>query len=323
LHRCFGFVLSAGVSLDRLLLAAAFAGLTPFAAVHAQSPAPAAIATAPAGQGQGGYEPGWTLGTRFAGSVTSDGSVYNLGTAAGYDFSRHLAADFGVPVFFVVTPPSIQQSNPGAVSGTGLGDVFGDFRLNLPGQPLNSVSGIHFTVPTGDVSKGLSTGHVTWNLTNHLDHAFGDFSPFLNTTVGNTILDTRHFHRPYITYGYNAAFEAGLEVDPGKFSFAASAYDILPWGNQTVYSRVYRCGKSAHCSANGDSHDRKGYLNSSVTAGSADLVRDNGFNASADFQPVRHLDLEFDYSRSIPLHLNIFSFGVGVDLSWLLHKPRG
>jgi hypothetical protein len=39
--------------------------------------------------------------------------------------------------------------------------------------------------------------------------------------------------------------------------------------------------------------------------------------------PVRHLDLEFVYSRSIPLHLNIFPFGVGVDLSWLFHKSHG
>jgi hypothetical protein len=205
----------------------------------------------------------------------------------------------------------------------GLGDVFGDLRLNFPSQQFNSVTALHFTAPTGSVQKGFSTGHATWNLANHVDHAFGDFSPFVNATVGNTILDTRYFKRPFITFGYNAAFEGGLEFDPGKFSFSAAAYDILPWGDQTVYSRVYRCGKSANCSANGASHNRKGYLNSSVTTGSADLVRDNGFNASADFQPVRHLDLEFDYSRSIPLHLNIFSFGVGVDLSWLLHKSHG
>jgi len=300
-------------------LLAALATCYPLA-LHAQSPSPAAIA--PTSARQGGYEPGWTLGTRFEGSASSDGSVYDLGTAVGYNFSRQFAADFGVPIFFVGTPASVKQSNPGAASGVGIGDLFGNLRYNLPSELLNSVSAMHFTAPTGDIGKGFSTGHVTWNVSNHLDHAFGDVSPFVNATVGNTILDTRYFHRPFITFGYNAAFEGGLEVDPGKFSFSASAYDILPWGDQTMYSRVHRCGKSVHCSATGPSNDRKGYLTSSVTTGAADLVRDNGFNASADFKPVRHLDLEFDYSRSIPLHLNVFSFGVAVDLSRLLQKSH-
>jgi len=55
-------------------------------------------------------------------------------------------------------------------------------------------------------------------------------------------MDTRFFHRPFITFGYNAQFEGGLEYDPGKFSFSVSAYDVAPWGNQTVISRVFRCG---------------------------------------------------------------------------------
>jgi len=33
------------------------------------------------------------------------------------------------------------------------------------------------------------------------------------------------------------------------------------------------------------------------------------------------LDLEFDFSRSVPLQLNSYSFGIGVDLSRLL-LPR-
>jgi hypothetical protein len=69
----------------------------------------------------------------------------------------------------------------------------------------------------------------------------------------------------------------------------------------------------------GPTTNRKNYKNASVSTGGADLVRDNGFNAGIDFKAIPHLDLEFDYSRSIPLQLNIFSFAVGVDLSWLLH----
>jgi len=47
-------------------------------------------------------------------------------------------------------------------------------------------------------------------------------------------------------------------------------------------------------------------------------VRDNGFNAAIDYKPVGYLDLQFDSSRSVPLQLNSYAFGIGVDLSWLL-----
>ncbi len=262
-----------------------------------------------------------TLGTKFEGSNSSDGFVYDLGSAVGYNFSRHFGIDAGVPLYFVSSPSTIQKNNPGAVSGIGVGTFFTDIRLNYPNKSLNYSSAIHLTAPTGDTKKGFSTGHVTWNLANHIDHAFGDFSPFLDAGVGSSVMDTRFFHRPFITFGYNAQFEGGLEYDPGKFSFSVSAYDVAPWGNQTVISRVFRCGSAAKCSGGGTSHNRRGYTSSNVSSGGADLVRDNGFNAGIDYKPAGYVDLEFDFSRSVPLQLNSYSFGVGVDLSWLL-RPR-
>ena len=302
----------------RLLLAGlglglAFLGLCPL--IFAQSPNPAA--NGPAKENPGGFTPGWTLGAKFEGSYSSDGSVYDLGSALGYNFSRHFGIDAGVPFYFVTTPSSIKNNNAGAVSGIGVGTLFTDFRLNYPNPSLNFSSALHLTAPTGDTKKGLSTGHATWNVANHFDHAFGDFSPFIDAGVGNTVMDTKFFHRPFITFGYNAQFTGGIEYDPGKFSFSASVYDVAPWGNQTVISRVFRCG-SARCSAGGPTTNRKSFTTASVSTGAADLVRDNGFNAGVDYKPVGYLDLEFDFSRSVPLQLNSYSFGIGVDLSWLL-----
>jgi len=290
--------------------------LSSYAPLFAQSPNPAA--SGPARENSGGFTPGWTLGTRFEGSYTSDGSVYDLGSALGYNFSRHFGIDAGVPLYFVSTPSTIKKNNSGAVSGIGVGTFFTDIRLNYPNKSLNCSSAIHLTAPSGDTKKGFSTGHATWNLANHIDHAFGDFSPFLDAGVGNTVMDTRFFHRPFITFGYNTQFNGGLEYDPGNFSFSASVYDVAPWGNQTVISRVFRCGASARCQANGLTKNRKSFTAASVSAGAADLVRDNGFNAGIDYKPVGYLDLEFDLSRSVPLQLNSYSFGIGVDLSWLL-----
>jgi hypothetical protein len=282
----------------------------------AQSPIPAV--TGPEKKDPGGFTSGWTLGTKFEGSSSGDGAVYDLGSALGYNFSRHFGIDAGVPLYFVTTPTAIKKNNPGAVSGIGVGSFFTDLRWNYPNPSLNFSSAVHLTAPTGATKKGFSTGHATWNLANHIDHAFGDFSPFLDFGAGNTIMDTRFFHRPYISFGYNAQFNGGVEYDPGKFSFSASAYDVAPWGNQTVISRVFRCGSAAKCSSGGPTKDRKSFTTASVSTGAADLVRDNGFNAGIDYKPVGYLDLEFDFSRSVPLQLNSYSFGIGVDLSWML-----
>jgi hypothetical protein len=290
--------------------------LTHCPAVAAQSPIPAA--TNPASKDAGGFSPGWTLGARFEGDYSSDGGVYDLGTALGYNFSHHFGVDAGVPFYFVTVPSSIQQSNPGAVSGVGMGSFFTDLLLTYPNPTLNYSSAIHLTAPTADTKKGLSTGHATWNFTNHIDHAFGDWSPFLDAGVGNTIMDTRFFTRPFMTFGYNAAFTGGLEYDKGPFSLQVGAYDIAPWGNQTEISRVFRCGTAATCGAAGSSHNRRGFTGSNVTSGSADLVRDNGYEAGFDFKPVYYLDFEFDYSRSVPLQLNNYSFGIGINLSSLV-----
>jgi hypothetical protein len=61
--------------------------------------------------------------------------------------------------------------------------------------------------------------------------------------------------------------------------------------------------------------NRKSFTTTSVSAGAADLVRDKGFNTGIDYKPVGYLDLEFDFSRSVPLQRNSYSFGIGVDWS--------
>src|SRR5215472_343851 len=212
------------------------------------APTPAATASA---KSQEGFTPGWGFGTKFEGTTSGDGTVTDLATGMGYNFTHHFGADLGVSYFFIGTPSSIKQKNPGAVSGNGIGGVGMDLKWNYPGHTLNYASTIHAGAPTGDEKKGLSVGHVTWNWSNHFEHGWGNFAPFVDGGVGNTIPDTRFFHRPYMTFGYNASFEAGTEVDAGPFSLTASAYDIAPWGPQTMISRVFRCSSGTKCSGTG------------------------------------------------------------------------
>ena len=304
-------------AVSRAAVVALFFSLGAGRGTFAQSPNAAASGAAKSDEG---FFPGWSLGTRFEGSTSGDGSVFDLGFGGGYNFSHHFGVSLGVPYYFVGTPTAIKSKNPQAVSGSGLGNVGVDVKWFFPNPTANYASTIHLGAPTGDLKKGFSTGHATWNWANHIEHAWGNFTPFIDGGVGNTVQDTRYFHRPFMTFGYNAQFEAGTEIDAGPFSVSGSAYDVAPWGTQTVVSRVFRCSGSGKCDATGKSTNRKGYLSSSVQSGDASLARDNGFNASVDVKPVKTIDLEFDYSRSVTLRLNSFSFGIGFDLGEMLRR---
>ena len=283
---------------------------------------PASPASGPLTKPDEGFTPGFNAGIKFEGSTSSDGSVYDLSSGVGYNFSRHFGVDLGIPYYFVGTPSSVKKNNPQAVSGDGLGSLGADLKWNFAGELVNYDPTIHFTAPTGETKKGLSTGHATWNLSNHLEHGWNNFTPFVDLGVGNTVNDTKYFHRPFITFGYNLQSEAGTEIDAGPLSLTASAYDVAPWGTQTIISRVFRCSSATTCSANGKSTNRKGYLDTSVQSGSAALARDNGFNFGVEVKPIRYVDLEAGYSRSVPLQLNSFSFGVSVDMRALAHRSR-
>jgi hypothetical protein len=288
---------------------------------YAQSPA--SPATGPLAKPAEGFTPGLNAGVKFEGSTSSDGSIFDLSTGVGYNFSRHFGVDFGIPYYFVGTPSSVKKNDLQAVSGDGLGSLGADLKWNFAGELVNYDPTIHLTAPTGETKKGFSTGHATWNWANHLEHAFGVFTPFVDLGVGNTVSDTKYFHRPFITFGYNVQSEAGVEVDAGPLSLTASAYDVAPWGTQTVISRVFRCSAATACSANGKSTNRKGYLDASVQTGGAALVRDNGFNFGVEMKPARYVDLEAGFSRSVPLQLNSFSFGVSLDMRALARHRAG
>ncbi len=205
--------------------------------VQAQSPNAAASGGAKSDEG---FYPGWNLGTRFEGSTSGDGSVYNMGFGGGYNFSHHFGVSLGIPYYFVGTPSAVKAKDPQAVSGSGLGNVGADLKWLFPGPTVNYASTIHLGAPTGDVKKGFSTGHPTWNWGNHIEHGWGNFTPFIDGGVGNTVPDTKYFQRLFTTFGYNAQFEAGTEMDAGPFSVSVSAYDIAPWGTQTEVSRVFQ-----------------------------------------------------------------------------------
>jgi len=254
---------------------------------------------------------------QFEGSSNTEGQVMLLDSSVGYLFGPHFLVDAGVPLYFVrantITASGASTTN----SVTALGDVYGQVRLTFLNPTLNFKTQLTGRAPTGSTSEGISTGHATYDWTNRIDRGFGHWTPFLEVGLANSIPDSFVYRRPFASYGELAHFQAGAAyrfVD--WLRVAASAFDVAPWGSQTINSRVVGNGSGA------PSGHVPPFLQASQTTGSSSLAADNGFSAGLDITPTRAIDFSLSYSRSTHYGLNTVSFGITVDMRSILLHPR-
>lgn len=256
---------------------------------------------------------GFTSYAQFGGTSNSDGQIYELESTVGYNFNQHFGMDIGVPIYFV--RPS--STATGVTSTNGLGDPYLDARFKFLNPTVNFGSVLTGYVPVGDSKKGLSTGRATFDWTNHFDHSFSKLTPFGDVGIANTITSSRLFVRPYTTLGFNTHFQGGANYDLWKFfSIGGSAYDILPSGQQTVFSKVSRGPNSGPVA-----HGRV-FNSNQQTTGSADIARDNGFSTWIDASPGRVIDMELGFTRSVHYDLNSVSFTIGFNLGSLYRRSN-
>ncbi len=266
---------------------------------------------------------GFALIESFQGSRNSEGQVYILNSSVGYNFNRFFGVFTGLPVYLVRTSSSISGTTSSSTN-SGIGNFYVGLRLSLNNPLVNYSSTLTGWAPTGDTNTGLSTGRATFDWDNRLDRGFSNWTPFLDLGVGNTITDTRFFRRPFTSLGRVAHFEAGtdLTIFPAV-SIGASAYDIEPWGQQRVFSRLVQRQSGLPGGTPGTSGRGRVFETSAETIGTADLTRDHGFNGWVEVKPVKALAFELGYSRSVRYALNTVSFGVVVNLSSLVNRRPG
>ncbi|GAC1636689.1 MAG: hypothetical protein NVS9B14_15810 [Candidatus Acidiferrum sp.] len=264
---------------------------------------------------------GLTLNSSFNGSFDSGSKVFDWTTTSGYIFNDHFSVNAGIPILFARGTSSTGTTT----SSNGIGDAFGQFLFSFKKPVVNYGSSLTLGVPTGDSSKGLSTGRVTFDWSNALAREFGRFTPFVNAGVGNSLADTKYWHRPFVTLGDVAHFEGGTAFDLGhSVTLTASAYDVAPWGTQKVYSRtVTRAGGGPIGSGTGSSKHGRVFQDNALTTGDSSIDRDNGFNADLDFNPVKFVDFDVAYSHSVHYQLDTVSFSINFNLTPLLSKRAG
>ena len=282
-----------------LALIATLCGMTAAQAAPAQS---------------GNDDKGFTSYVQFAGTSNSDGQVYKLDPSVGYNFSGHFGMDVGIPVYFV----RASSTTAGTTSTNGIGNPYLDVRVKYLHPLLNFGSTLTGYAPVGDSKKGLSTGRGTFDWTNHFDRSFSSLTPFAEVGIANTITDSLLFERPFTTFGFNTHLQGGVKYAVWKIlNVGASGYDILPTGQQTVFSKV-QGGSSNPASP---SH-KPVFLNNQQTTGTADIAHDDGFSTWIEAKPGSVLDMELGFTRSIHYDLNSVSFNIGLNLGRLYRKSH-
>jgi hypothetical protein len=110
--------------------------------------------------------------------------------------------------------------------------------------------------------------------------------------------------------------EEGAEVELIKrFSVGGSGYEIVPFGNQKIFSKIVNKGK------NGTGKGKNTFDQSAEASGTG-LTRENGFNTWVAFDPAPMWRLELGFSRSATFDLNSFAFNLRMNLGKLARSRR-
>lgn len=218
-----------------------------------------------------------------------------------YRFSSMFSADASFPFYaYLNAVKTGKKGDPRLVGHQGVpSDAAIAGHVELHPELMDYDGTLSFSLPTGNEHLGVGTGHVGVNYNNHLERNFGVLTPDLEIGIGNSSgLVRRRTAKSYSSSGMLGFLQAGSNVAlPGSFDLDAEAYEQLPLGAQSVYSRANR---------------KKGAVLTRASDG-----EDNGFTFELDAPPLRRLALSANLSHS----LRLGDTTEGLTLSFLLHAP--
>src|SRR5215470_12088198 len=261
-------------------------------------------------------EKGITGFETLQGTINSDSRIYKLDSNLGWDFNKHFGVFIGVPVYYANVPSSTTTNGTtittnASHTNSGIGNAYLGFTLKAPSPKLYYASAVTAYAPTGSASKGFSTGRVGVDWTNRFEHAFYGLTPFFEGGLSNTVPDSVFFARPFTSLGAICHLEEGAEYQLVKHFYAGgSGYQIVPFGNQKVFSKLSGKGKG------------KNPFDASTVSTGNDLTRENGFNTWVGLEPSSIVRLEVGYTRSMTFDLNSFAFNLRVNPGRLLRPKR-
>ncbi len=224
--------------------------------------------------------------------------------AVGISFNDVWALDASIAIYNYRLAESTSANPKPNARLVPLRAELGDVVLALHGQFLPRGFAyqptLSVTAPTGDRTYGLSTGHVTFDLSNHFEHEFKYVTPAIELGVGDSnTLANSVIVRNYTTLGPLAHFQAGLGFPLfWGLSWEANAYEQLPLGDQKIYESITRK-----------------HMTTTIVTGRS-VSEDNGFTTGLDIPLDDRATLSGYYNHSLRLHDDT----VGFSLTYVLRS---
>lgn len=262
---------------------------------------------------------GFTEYETFQGTVNSDNRVFKIDSTAGWDFNKHFGMYGGVPFYFVNIPSSstttgTTTTTTASSSSHGMGDAYIGMAFKASNPSLDYAGNLNASAPTGDKSKGLSTGRVGVDFTNRISHSFNRFTPFFTGGLSNTVPDSTFSTRPFTSLGAITHLEEGADFQIIKHTYVGgSAYQIVPFGNQKIFSKVVDGG--------GQGSGKNSFDHNAQTSGTG-ITRENGFNAWVGFEPTPLWQAELGYTRSATFNLSSLAFNLRFNVGRMMRSKK-
>jgi hypothetical protein len=257
---------------------------------------------------------GWTLYARFRVFPGDSGLIVKTDPSVAYDFNRYWRVYAGLPVYSVRESSSTSTS-PQFMSG--IGNAYGGLQFTAISPVIDYSSSVQVSAPTGDESRGFSTGRMTADWTNTVSRPFGTLTPYASAGIANTISDTSFFVRPFTSDGLVGHFEVGGFWDvTSRLSPGVAAYAIRASGEQRIVSRVVQqTDPTATTTTRGrgtsdTAAPTRTFLTQVETIGMAEIANDEGLAAWLTFRPQRSISFDVGYNRSARYDLDSVFFGV-------------
>ncbi|HEY6971887.1 MAG TPA: hypothetical protein VJA94_21930 [Candidatus Angelobacter sp.] len=272
--------------------------------------------SAPDDNNKGFANKGFTEVENFEGTVNSTDKLMKLDSTVGYDFNKHFGVFAGLPIYFSNTSSTSTTGTTTSQSGSGLGNFYLGMAFRAPNPALNYGSAITVGAPTGSTKKGLSSGRATVDWSNHFDRSFKRFTPFLDAGLGNTVPDSIRVVRAFTSLGAVGHFEEGAEFElVHHFAIGGSGYEITPFGNQKVFSKLVQQGQTGTTSGK-----TKGVFQTTFSSSGNGLTRENGVSTWVAFEPTQMVRAQLGYTRSLTFAFNSFTFDLGLNLGKMVRK---
>ena len=250
---------------------------------------------------------GFNAGVTYSAVHNSGGGWYTVATpAVNYTFSRHYSADESTSIYFrrhvQNTHPATMVTQPVIVENVDAGDTLIGFHCFFEPGSLQDTITASLTAPTGDRARGLGTGRVTYDFSNHAERYYKKVGFLVDLGAGDSsALFNDLVMRDYNSLGGLAHFQAGAVIWlPGRTYIESVAYEQLPLGSQKIYRSVQR-GEDVR--GNEDGPPIPAITVSSVS-------EDNGLTTFLGIPLTDKVTLSGYYNRSLRQHLDTVSFGV-------------